>query len=396
MVFRIRREYIDSIQGGTLFVKYKIWVEYLLNESFMKILFLEPFYGGSHRDFADGLAEHSGHSITLVTLPARFWKWRMRGSGLWFAHSVEHPESFDLLLASDMVALADVKALWGTKTPPIILYFHENQLSYPLPEGEKMDYQFGFTTITSAMVADRCVFNSRFHLSSFFSDLPGFLKKMPEYKPLWIPDILREKSVVLYPGCRFSPVGTPPKDSGDQTPTILWNHRWEYDKDPDTFFDALDTVDRMGLQFNLMLLGENFQGVPKRFIQAKERYGGRILKYGYLDSRGEYYKALESSDIIISTANQENFGISVIEAVRHGCFPLLPSRLSYPEILPKRFHNLCLYHDSGDLVQKLADLLKNRKYPRLSELSKAMAQYSWSHIAREYDDLFSGVIAGDA
>ncbi|MBW2579340.1 MAG: DUF3524 domain-containing protein, partial [Deltaproteobacteria bacterium] len=38
----------------------------------MKFLFLEPFYGGSHRDFADGWIKHSRHRFDLFTLPARF------------------------------------------------------------------------------------------------------------------------------------------------------------------------------------------------------------------------------------------------------------------------------------------------------------------------------------
>ncbi|TFG42538.1 MAG: hypothetical protein E4H43_03000 [Bacteroidia bacterium] len=44
-----------------------------------------------------------------------------------------------------------------------------------------------------------------------------------------------------------------------------------------------------------------------------------------------------------SAAIQENFGISVIEAMLMGCVPLLPDRLSYPEILPEEFHEHFLY-----------------------------------------------------
>ena len=40
----------------------------------LKFLFLEPFFGGSHREFAKGLISHSRHRIDLMTLPARFWR----------------------------------------------------------------------------------------------------------------------------------------------------------------------------------------------------------------------------------------------------------------------------------------------------------------------------------
>ncbi len=66
----------------------------------MNFLFLEPFYGGSHRDFADGLIAHSRHRIDLVTLPARFWKWRMRGAALYLAGKIQAPCSYDGLIVT--------------------------------------------------------------------------------------------------------------------------------------------------------------------------------------------------------------------------------------------------------------------------------------------------------
>ena len=113
----------------------------------MKFLFLEPFYGGSHRDFADGWVQHSRHRLDLVTLPARFWKWRMRGAALHFAKKVQTPADYDGLITSSLMSLSDLKALWGADCPRALVYFHENQLSYPLPPGEVMDYQFGFTEL---------------------------------------------------------------------------------------------------------------------------------------------------------------------------------------------------------------------------------------------------------
>ncbi|MDA3941475.1 MAG: DUF3524 domain-containing protein, partial [Spirochaetia bacterium] len=51
----------------------------------LKILFLESFYSGSHKAFADGLIKNSKHNIEILTMPARFWKWRMKGAALYFA-----------------------------------------------------------------------------------------------------------------------------------------------------------------------------------------------------------------------------------------------------------------------------------------------------------------------
>ena len=299
----------------------------------MKFLFLEPFYGGSHRDFADGWIRHSRHQFDLFTLPARFWKWRMRGAALYLAKKVKNPAEYDGLITSSMMSLSDLKALWGTECPRALVYFHENQLSYPLPPGETMDYQFGFTDVTTGLVADKVLFNSQTHMDAFFGLLPGFIKMMPEYRPHWVGDQIRTKATVLYPGCNYpaGPADLSPWDLS-KPPLIVWNHRWEFDKSPETFFAALESVLSGGFEFRLALLGENFQVVPTPFLTAKEKFGERIVHYGYEVSKKKYQDWLKQGVIVVSTAIQENFGISIVEAVRCGCYPLLPNNLSNAEI----------------------------------------------------------------
>lgn len=307
----------------------------------MKFLFLEPFFGGSHKDFAKGLVAHSRHEIDLVTLPSRFWKWRMRGAALHFIRNIPPLERYDGLIVTDLMSLADFKALCGAPCPPVMVYFHESQFTYPLAPAERPDHQFGFTDITTALAADKIYFNSRTHFNAFFEKLPRFIGMMPEYRPRWATDEIHAKSGVLYPGCRF-PAGPPDlAPATTNTPLIIWNHRWEFDKNPVSFFKALETADQNGAQFKLALLGENFQAVPKAFIKGRERWRECIVQYGFEPSREAYTQWLRRGAVVVSTAIQENFGISVIEAVRAGCFPLLPNRLSYPEIIPKNSMTRC-------------------------------------------------------
>ncbi|MCP3890077.1 MAG: DUF3524 domain-containing protein, partial [Desulfobacteraceae bacterium] len=65
----------------------------------MRILFLESFFGGSHMDFALGLKEHSKHEVEILSLPARNWKWRMRGAALEFARQLDNIniDNYDLI-----------------------------------------------------------------------------------------------------------------------------------------------------------------------------------------------------------------------------------------------------------------------------------------------------------
>jgi len=354
----------------------------------LNFLFLEPFFGGSHRDFVNGLVRHSQHKIDLLTLPARFWKWRMRGASLYFLNKIKDLEIYDGLILTDLMSLSDFKALCKQKCPPALVYFHENQLTYPLAPGESIDFHFGFTDITTALAADRILFNSRTHFQAFFSQLPDFLKMMPEYRPNWVEEEIHSKSGILYPGCQFSFEMETDNFEDSSPPLIIWNHRWEFDKNPADFFSALDTMLKKGLDFRLALLGENFQMVPKDFISARERYGSRIIQYGYLKSEQAYRTMLMHGSIVISTTKQETFGIATVEAIRYGCLPLLPARLSYPEIIPARFHKDFLYEDQEELIEKLSSLLLNLpSYRQTSlELAGSMACFAWEKIISSYDE----------
>ncbi|MDM8518296.1 DUF3524 domain-containing protein, partial [Desulfobacterales bacterium HSG16] len=354
----------------------------------MKFIFLESFFGGSHQDFAKGFVENSRHEIELLTLPPRFWKWRMRGAALYFLKKIPDLSKFDGLITTDLMSLSDFKGLSGGKCPASAVYFHENQLTYPLSTEERMDYHFGFTDITTCLAADRVFFNSKTHFDSFFKQLPPFLRIMPEFKPRWVIDAIYEKSSVLYPGCRFPAV----KEKIDITrkkmpPLIIWNHRWEFDKNPEDFFLALDQVEKKGFDFRIAVLGERFKRIPKVFDNAKERFKDRIIQFGYIESKSQYFDMLKQGSVAVSTAVQENFGISMVESMRAGCVPLLPDRLSYPEILPQRFHEDCLYKDVNDLVKKLCTILSDISgfLEKSTSLCSEMDRYSWDNMIHEYD-----------
>jgi glycosyltransferase involved in cell wall biosynthesis len=358
----------------------------------MKYLFLEPFFGGSHRDFAEGFISNSRHHIDLVTLPARFWKWRMRGAALHFFNKIDNLSDYDGLITSPLMGLSDFKMLTGPGCPPALVYFHENQITYPLAPGESMDVQFGFTDITTGLAADRILFNSRTHMDAFFGALPGFLGMMPEYRPRWVEEAIRDKSSVCHPGCRFPGEAIQiPEPEGP--PIVVWNHRWEFDKNPDDFFAAIEAVEKKGLDFRLALLGENFQICPKPFLDAKERFKHRLVHYGYADSRKEYESWLRRGSIVVSTALQENFGLAVVEAIRYGCLPLLPNRLAYPEVLPKAFHADFIYQNQEDLENKLTRLISQTAHLQETRkaLSDAMGRYAWENVIGEYDDMLGAL-----
>ncbi|MCF6247988.1 MAG: DUF3524 domain-containing protein [Desulfobacula sp.] len=365
----------------------------------MKILYLEPFFGGSHKDFALGFKENSAHDVELITLPGRFWKWRMRGAALYFFEQVGDLNRYDAIFATDMMNLTDFIGLAKGPVPPILMYFHENQLSYPLPLGGRRDIHTGFTNITSALAADKVLFNSKYHFDAFIAAAGDLIGRSPDYPPHKIVQIIREKTQIAYPGCRFE---TGPIEFDKKTPSlfsnqalprhvkpplIIWNHRWEYDKNPEMFFDALEIIKDEGIPFLLALLGEKPGSVPEIFLDAKEEFESRIVIFGYAKSRQEYISWLKKGSIIVSCANQENFGISVVEAVRYGCLPLLPDRLSYPELIPKEMHSKLLYQSKKDFIGKLRDMLVNSESNKSLQIkmSEKMERFAWCTRVRQYD-----------
>jgi glycosyltransferase involved in cell wall biosynthesis len=358
----------------------------------MNILLVVPYYGGSHRAWAVGYALHSQHQVDLLTLPARFWKWRMQGGAATLAEALHGLEAQpDALLVTDMLNLPAFLGLARGRLGqvPVALYCHENQLTYPLQRGEKRDLTYGMINWLSMLAADRVFFNSAYHLEAWFEALPRLLKHFPDYTHLHRLPEVRAKAEVLPVGCdlaRLNRSRTERQAIG--TPLILWNQRWEYDKAPEVFFQALDVLMAEGLSFDVALAGTNIRQKADEFEAARERLGDRVVHYGWADAEA-YARLLWQADVVVSTALHEFFGIAIVEAVYCGCFPILPHKLAYPEVIPAKHHARCLYADFDGLLDRLRWALAHPARARQAAqgLREAMARFGWQVIGLQYDAL---------
>ncbi|XP_059676292.1 glycosyltransferase-like domain-containing protein 1 isoform X2 [Gavia stellata] len=380
----------------------------------MSVLLIEAFYGGSHKQLMDLLQEELQEDCVLCTLPAKKWHWKARTAALYFMQTVPTSTNYRILFASSVLNLAELAAL----RPDLgklkkVLYFHENQLAYPVQKRQERDFQYGYNQILSCLVADVVVFNSAFNMESFLTSIGKFMKLIPDHRPKDLEKIIRPKCQVLYFPVRFpdvsrfmpehklahlekvigvkrngdayqleglqksgalgalmktsdahresglcearpglcttqheglpSPLTAPAGLNKSEAPEstnpcqeedkqhltfnlsnilsgqdyqqrplhVAWPHRWEHDKDPETFFKVLLKLKEKGLPFHVSVLGEAFTEIPDIFSEAKSALGSSVLHWGYLPSKDDYFQALCMADVVISTAKHEFFGVAI-------------------------------------------------------------------------------------
>jgi glycosyltransferase involved in cell wall biosynthesis len=359
----------------------------------VRILALNPYHGGSHAAFLQGWSDHSRHDFTVLSLPAHKWKWRMRHAAVTFAERLAAwpttQTDWDALFCTDMLNLAEFLGLCepSLRETPACVYFHENQLTYPVRHLDERDLHFAFTNLTSCLAAHRVWFNSAFHRETFLDALDDWLCRMPDFRPRHTTSIIREKSEIRPPGVDSFPRRGPRREGPLR---IVWAARWEHDKDPETFFNALRELRQRGGEFRLRVLGQAFADTPACFRYAREEFHAQVDHWGYLPDRRKYDSVLLDSDVIVSTAQHEFFGIAVVEAVAAGCFPLVPRRLAYPDIFGD---SADFYHDGTatglaerlfvqiDRLHSAADLWSGYGTP-----SELVGKFEWSIVARDMDD----------
>ncbi|KAJ8314401.1 hypothetical protein KUTeg_008962, partial [Tegillarca granosa] len=114
-----------------------------------RILLLDPFYGGSHKQLTDLLYEKIPGCLKITMTPKK-WHWRARMAALHFSRTIPFSDNYEILFSSSVLNLAELVAL----RPDLsrlqkILYFHENQLVYPKQEEKLRDVQYGYNQILS-------------------------------------------------------------------------------------------------------------------------------------------------------------------------------------------------------------------------------------------------------
>jgi glycosyltransferase involved in cell wall biosynthesis len=382
-------------------------------------LLLSAYDAGSHRYWRKGIEEKLNDvNWTVLTLPARYFNWRIRGNPISFIEQYrsELSRDYDFVIATSMVDLATLRGLIPTlASTPSLIYFHENQFEYPQSDKQNKSIEPQMVNLYSALAADQLIFNSEFNRSSFFKGCDELMAKLPDFtfKDLST-RLLKKSSVIPVPiadeifsiterravnterravNTENNAVNNVENSAEINRPIkLIWNHRWEYDKGVDRLLEVLRELERREIPYKMCILGERFRSTPPEMATIQRDFEHRLVQCGYEEDYDKYKGWLTSADMVISTAIHEFQGISVLEAVARGCIPVLPNRLAYPGLVSDNY----LYDSFDNDIEREAKAAVDR-IERLRE-SRAEApnvsKYKWSELIPRYRDLIQSLLKG--
>ncbi len=319
-----------------------------------RALLLSGYHAISQKLWADYVCQTcTDYDWTTIALPARYFSWRMRGAPLSISvlDSEKLSQQYDLILATSSIDLSVVQSIYPTlRNAFSILYFHENQFAYPPAHRPQAIVDWQMVNLYSALRADKIIFNSHYNRDSLSLGLKKLLKKLPDLVPKNLLQSIVNKSTVLSVPIRKSKMHdkTPTPTQNDGALKLLWNHRWEWDKNPELLLAITTLLEVNNINFKLFITGQQFRQIPDALLQLKDLFPHRIQHSGFIADDDQYLALVNQCHIVLSTAVHEFQGIAIMEAVNNGCIPLLPNRLSYPEF----FNTKYLYEDSLDTNQQ--------------------------------------------
>jgi glycosyltransferase involved in cell wall biosynthesis len=339
-----------------------LWGTCLLPEATLavkpSVLLLSAYDAASHRYWRNWLTGTLGeYQWTVVALADRHFYWRVRSNALTYIthHREILDRHYDLIVATSMTDLATLRGLMPSLARvPTVVYCHENQFAYPLSENHRHKSNIinaQLNSVFTALAADKLLFNSDYNRHTFFAGAKALFKKMPDGVKANLLDQCESNAQTLAVPITVTPTRQTEKKS--LPPEIVWNHRWEYDKQPEIFFHSMSRLSEQGHHFRLHVVGQSFRTVPACFDEAKVKLAKHIANWGFLPV-DDYHQVLSQADIVVSTAAHDFQGLSMLEAICCGCVPVAPKRVAYPEYIPAS-----LMYDPHNEVESLTALLHN-------------------------------------
>jgi len=302
---------------------------------------------------------------------------------------------YDLLLATSMTDLSALRGLVPALTRiPNVVYFHENQFAYPQSDRQLASVEPQILNLYTAVAADKVLFNSHYNRDTFMAGCDSLLARLPDYVP-------REQVAERLAGSEVLPVGIEPQSASLRPPgerlSVLWNHRWEYDKGPQRLLALVEACEAEGLPVDFSIVGQQFRRQPPEFkavqqcIERSQSLG--LVNFGFVDDAEAYRRCLSQCDVVLSTAIHDFQGLAVLEAVASGCVPVVPDRLCYGEWFGEQFR-YCGQQGGGETASALQMLSRRWQQKRRRTLPECNIDgLYWECLAPQYRSQFDRALA---
>lgn len=357
-----------------------------------RILLLSAYDAQSHQYWHKGLVEtFPEYDWTVLTLPARYFAWRVRGNSLSWAAEQKTllNQPYDAVICTSMTDLSALRGMVPKLARiPTLVYFHENQFAYPQSRHQAPSVEPQVLNLYTAFCADKVLFNSNYNRETFTDGARKLLQKLPDHAPLSVIEHIKDKSGVL--PVPLKPVTTPQIGTEQPWPKntkeiikIVWAARWEYDKGPKTLLEILRTLKAAQQDFALCLLGQHFRHSPPEFNDIQNEFAAEIVHAGFEESTARYQAWLNAADFVLSTAEHEFQGIAVLEAVQRDCIPVVPNTLVYPELFEQHF----CYDKAEEAVELMQQHWQN------NTPAPSIRHLEWQHLKEDYRDAIESLYA---
>ncbi|XP_066046517.1 tRNA-queuosine alpha-mannosyltransferase isoform X10 [Chamaea fasciata] len=310
------------------------------------------------------------------------------------------PLQIRILFASSVLNLAELAAL----RPDLgklkkVLYFHENQLAYPVQKCQERDFQYGYNQILSCLVADVVVFNSAFNMESFLKSIGKFMKLIPDHRPKDLEKIIRPKCQVLYFPVRFPDVSRfMPEHKLARLEKVIGVKRNGDAYQPEglpgrqesrAVMKTSDAHPESGLcELQPGLRTTQHEGLPSP--PAAPAHAEAPESTNPCQGEDKQHLTFNLSNILSGLDYQQRplhiaWPHRWIEAVHCGCYPLCPKALVYPEIFPAEY----LYSTPEQLFKRLQNFCKRPDIVRKHLYKGETAGFSWAALGSKFRSLLA-------
>ncbi|CAN0522839.1 unnamed protein product, partial [Scytosiphon promiscuus] len=188
-----------------------------------------------------------------------------------------------------------------------------NQFDYPAGSRQRANnVEPQLVPLYSALCADATVFNSDYNRSTFLQGCRDLLNRLPDRLPDTLMQRLERSEVIAVPlgtdEAQTTAVAAEPKAVLD----VVWNHRWEYDKGPQSLLLLAQRLEQQCLPIRLHIVGQQFRNSPQEFSaiatlleQHAEKSAMERGYLGFIEDREEYEALLRRCDVVLSTAQHD-------------------------------------------------------------------------------------------